>query len=495
MFGWHNHVSWIQRLAVAEGWAWLPMNASLMGMLTRLFTESIWYVPLASLSAGTLRLLWLGIGGTLGLATLAATSGDDSSEAVDLDFALLLTASVLLCPLGWMYYLWLVLPPLLAVGHLQSPAGPPTRDSRQPKADGRQPVRWRWLLVVMLIAFVWPMVLTRLGQPELLAHAATRLCRPLAAGWPFPPQAISTLVLGSVYFWGLLALWTFLTLSAFALKRKMRGNAVPQLAPLHPDDYRVSVVMPVYSETDSVREIAEWLLRELGPRLHEIILVQSPCSSDASCAVCQRLTNEHPLVRLHIQRDNPGLGRAVREGFALATGNLVLMIDSDGEMEIETVPRLLVEMAAGGHALVAASRWLPGGGFSGYSWLKYYLNGCFQQLFRWLFWTPLHDLTYGFKLIRAELVHGIDWQGTLHEIACETTLKPVRLGVSVAEVPSKWTARTQGVSKNTFWRNFRYVRTAASILFRGVPCDLLLHGEQPMVRDEADIVLIREASC
>ena len=70
----------------------------------------------------------------------------------------------------------------------------------------------------------------------------------------------------------------------------------------------------------------------------------------------QRLTNEHPLVRLHIPRDNPGLGRAVREGFALATGNLVLMIDSDGEMEIETVLRLLVEMAAGGHALVAASR-------------------------------------------------------------------------------------------------------------------------------------------
>ena len=81
VFGWHNHVSWIQRLAVAESWAWLPMNASLMGMVTRLFTESIWYVPLASLSADTLRLLWLGIGGTLGLARWPRRAATIQAEA------------------------------------------------------------------------------------------------------------------------------------------------------------------------------------------------------------------------------------------------------------------------------------------------------------------------------------------------------------------------------------------------------------------------------
>jgi glycosyltransferase involved in cell wall biosynthesis len=193
-------------------------------------------------------------------------------------------------------------------------------------------------------------------------------------------------------------------------------------------------------------------------------------------------------VRLHTQQHNPGLGWAVREGFALAQGNLVLMMDSDGEMEIETVPRLIAEMARGGHGLVVASRWSPGGGFTGYSRLKYYLNWCFQQVFRTLFWTRLHDLTYGFKLLRAELVHGLDWEGTLHEIACETTLKPVRSGVPVAEVPSHWTARTQGASKNTFWRNFRYVRLAGAILFRGValtprqpsvePADRSPHSEE-----------------
>jgi hypothetical protein len=459
VFGWSNHVSWQERLATSESWAWLPMNASLMGMLTRTFTESVWYVPLAPLPAGTVWLMWLVIGGALGLLTLAATSGGASAEAVDQDFSLLLASSVLFCPLGWLYYLWLALPPTAALLSRGWPLGtvlPRTRWSRG-------------LLGVMLLAFVWPMVLTRLFQPDLLGSHRPSSLPPIGAGWPFPPQSLATVSIGNIYFWGLLAMWCSLVASALAWKRNARGQAAPRLAPLDPRDYRISVVMPVFSETDTVRSIAEWLRRELGPRLHEIIIIQSPRSSPQSRAVCRELADDYPQVRLHAQQHNPGLGRAVREGFAHTTGNLVLMIDSDGEMEIETVPRMLAEMAKGGHGFVAASRWLPGGGFSGYSKLKYALNWCFQQLFRWLFWTPLHDLTYGFKLIRAELIHGIDWKGTLHEIACETTLKIVRLGVSVAEVPSKWTARTQGVSKNTFWRNFRYVRTAAAILFRGVP--------------------------
>jgi dolichol-phosphate mannosyltransferase len=144
-------------------------------------------------------------------------------------------------------------------------------------------------------------------------------------------------------------------------------------------------------------------------------------------------------------------------------------MDSDNEMELTAIPRMLACLAEGNHGLVVGSRWLPGGGFVGYSRLKRWLNWGFQQLFRLLFRTRLHDLTYGFKVLRAEVVHGIEWEATLHEVGCETTLKPVHLGVSVGEVPSVWTARTQGRSTNNFWRNFRYVATALRILRRGVP--------------------------
>lgn len=246
------------------------------------------------------------------------------------------------------------------------------------------------------------------------------------------------------------------------------ANEEASLPLLSPSDFRVSVVLPVYSETETVRDIVTWLKDRLGPRLAEIILVLSPRSHAASRAVCDALVAESPLVRLHVQVNNPGLGHAVREGYALTTGNFVLNMDSDGEMEIETVNRMLEVASLDAPALVVASRWLPGGGFSGYSPVKKVLNWGFQQVFRLLFRTRLHDLTYGFKLMHGDLARGIVWEGTLHEIACETTLKPIRLGLPVAEVPSRWTARVTGASKNTFLRNFRYVRTALHILIGGV---------------------------
>jgi dolichol-phosphate mannosyltransferase len=240
-----------------------------------------------------------------------------------------------------------------------------------------------------------------------------------------------------------------------------------QLPPLA-DDFRVSVVLPVFSETETVRQVVDWLRDHLAGRLEEIVVVLSPRSQEASRAVCSALAASDARVRLHIQEHNPGLGHAVREGLERTRGRAVLLMDSDGEMENETVPRMIAAMLRENCGLVVASRWIEGGGFTGYSPLKYGLNWAFQQAFRILFRTRLHDLTYGFKLMRGELARGITWEGTLHEIACETTLKPIRLGARVAEVPSRWTARTQGVSKNTFLRNFRYVAMALRILGRGV---------------------------
>jgi dolichol-phosphate mannosyltransferase len=227
----------------------------------------------------------------------------------------------------------------------------------------------------------------------------------------------------------------------------------------------MSVILPVYAETDSLRQIVAWLGQNLGPRLLEIIVIVSPRSGPPTVEVCQALTQADPRVRVYEQENNPGLGHAVREGLARAQGDYVLSMDSDGEMEIETIPRMIATLEQGSYDMVIASRWAKGGGFAGYSRFKFVLNWGFQQLFRALYWTRLSDLTYGFKLARAEVVRDLPWEGTMHEIACETTLRPLRRGARVAEVPSRWTARAHGQSKNTFMRNFRYVRTAVRVLF------------------------------
>jgi dolichol-phosphate mannosyltransferase len=242
----------------------------------------------------------------------------------------------------------------------------------------------------------------------------------------------------------------------------------PTLSALALDDFRISVVLPVFSETRTVREIVDWLRDHLEPWLFQVIIVISPRSSRESQEVCQELARTDSRVQVFEQRENPGVGRAFREGYARVEGNVVLSMDSDGEMELATIPRMIAEMAGGNFGLVAGSRWLPGGGFVGYSPAKRWLNRGFQQLFRILFRTRLHDLTYGFKLMRTELVRNISWEAIYQEIGCETTLKTIRLGIPVSEVPTTWKARVEGRSTNNFARNFRYVGMALSILARGV---------------------------
>ncbi len=81
-------------------------------------------------------------------------------------------------------------------------------------------------------------------------------------------------------------------------------------------------------------------------------------------------------------------------------------------------------------------------------------------MFRVLYGTPLTDLTYGFRIFKIEWVKNIAWQELRHPFLLETILKPLRLGARVAEIPTVWRTRNEGISHNTFLQNFVYFRTA-----------------------------------
>ncbi len=229
---------------------------------------------------------------------------------------------------------------------------------------------------------------------------------------------------------------------------------------------RISAVLPVYAEKESVVEVVSGLCTLVGDYLQEIILIVAKSSPAETLRICEETVARFPLVRLSMQQHNPGLGLAVREGIAEARGTHILLMDSDGEMDVQTVPRMLTDLRKRDADLVVASRWVNGGGVEGYNRFKYILNRGYQFIFQLLYWTPIHDLTLGFKLGRAEVLKSIPWSAQFHDIGCETTLRVIRAGYTVTEVPTVWRCRKEGVSKNSFRRNFRYVWMALSILLR-----------------------------
>ena len=226
---------------------------------------------------------------------------------------------------------------------------------------------------------------------------------------------------------------------------------------------KVSVVVTVYSETSALVETIKRLMKQKID-YHEIILAVSPKSSKECLKICKDLEKKNPKIKVHIQKKIPGVGWAIREGMELATGDYVVLLSADLETEPEAVSRMIDKIKETKCDAVVGNRWLPGGGFENYDKTKYVLNFLFQQILKILYWTQLGDLTYGYKTLSNEICKNIKWEGTLHEIYIETTIKPLRLGYHIEQIPTVWIGRTEGVSSNLFIRNFRYVKMAIDVL-------------------------------
>jgi dolichol-phosphate mannosyltransferase len=230
-------------------------------------------------------------------------------------------------------------------------------------------------------------------------------------------------------------------------------------------DIGLSVVVTVYSETVSITETVTTLLEKDRGYIREIILLVSPRSRRETFAICEELASRYDAVRIVVQKNNPGIGWAYREGMDAAKGNYVALMAADLETEPAAVDRMVKKIEETGCDVVVANRWMKGGGFTGYDPLKLALNWLFQKIFMIIFGTGIGDLTFGFKILRREVARRIQWTGTMHEICVETTVRPIKEGYYVEEVPSVWVGRREGRSVNKLLKNFRYVCLALRVRF------------------------------
>lgn len=172
VFGVESYRQWLRQLGEIS-WGAHYMNASIMGVLERWIGRSSGYAPI--LRAPSL-VVPVGIvaGATVVVLTLRRIGrGDHSPSRIDNEWAVWLLASLLASPLGWIYYFWLPLPPLVLVSVRASPWA--RRRSRD----------LLWLFGVA--GLLWFASMTVWGQPSPLA----------------------TVTLASTYFWALAALWVW----------------------------------------------------------------------------------------------------------------------------------------------------------------------------------------------------------------------------------------------------------------------------------------------
>lgn len=219
----------------------------------------------------------------------------------------------------------------------------------------------------------------------------------------------------------------------------------------HATPGRMVMVIPTYNEVENLEWIVERLLRAV-PETH--VLVVDDDSPDGTGEVADRLAAADERVAVVHRTEKAGLGAAYLHGFAVALErgyDVIGEMDADGSHQPEQLP-LLIEALAGGPGadLVIGARWIRGGSVVNWGRFRKALSVGGNIYARVLLGIPVHDVTAGFRLFRASTLRTLDLDDVESVGYCfqtDLTLRTVRAGLRVVEVPIEFLERERGQSK------------------------------------------------
>ncbi len=206
----------------------------------------------------------------------------------------------------------------------------------------------------------------------------------------------------------------------------------------------LAIVLPVYNEGEAVEPVLRAL--SAGVRTGNELVVVYDFDGDTTVPVIERLRAELPNLRGLRNDLGRGVLNAMKAGIAGTDAPYVLISMADGSDEPSVVDPM-VALARAGADVVAASRYMRGGGQIGGPPVKRLMSRVAGLTLHWFAGVPTHDPTNNFKLYSRRFLDATTIESTAgFELALELTVKATVAGRRVAEVPTTWRDRTSGQS-------------------------------------------------
>ena len=201
----------------------------------------------------------------------------------------------------------------------------------------------------------------------------------------------------------------------------------------------LSVVIPAYNEEASLIGVVRKVLSI--PHLHEVVVVDD-CSTDKTGAIADKLANLNPKIRALHHKKNGGKTEALKTGFAITTGEIVIVQDADQEYDPAEIGEVIQPILDGHADVVYGSRFLVRKAARVLYYYHFLANKGLTFLSNLFTNVNLTDVETGYKAFRGEIIRNMIITSSGFGFEIEVTAKVAKLRCAMYEVPISYHGRT-----------------------------------------------------
>jgi dolichol-phosphate mannosyltransferase len=214
---------------------------------------------------------------------------------------------------------------------------------------------------------------------------------------------------------------------------------------------KVSVILPTYNESGNIVDLIREIKKSIPDRyIYEIIVVDDN-SPDKTYQIVKNTFKDDPTVILILRTMNRGLPNSIRAGIEKASGDHVLVMDTDFTHDPAEIPKML--HVAQEYDIVSGSRFCPGGNMQ--DTRHYIASMMYNWLVRIIIRTQVQDNLGGFFTIRKAKLDNLPFDHIFlgyGDYFFRLLHYAQRYDLTIVEIPAQYNIRKQGKSKSNFFK-------------------------------------------
>ena len=203
---------------------------------------------------------------------------------------------------------------------------------------------------------------------------------------------------------------------------------------------KLSIIIPCFNEEKTIEQVVNKVLK--FNTLEKEILIIDDCSVDDSREIIKKISNLNTSVKCFFQDKNQGKGSAIRKGFEVATGDILLIQDADLEYDPSDYDKLILPFLEADADVVYGSRFLGGKYVKLHFFWHYVANKILTLITNIVTNLNMTDMETGYKLFKRKTIESITLKENSFSIEPEITVKLAKKGYSFYEVPISYRGRS-----------------------------------------------------